>query len=85
MAVLLPSCRNFGPSFDTNKTMKKGKTIYPDRSDIIARKKQGRREAARRSLGEKIAIVEAMRERLEPLRLMREAAKAGTKPQRSRG
>jgi hypothetical protein len=55
--------------------MSKDKTIYPDLSDIHARKAHGRREAARRSLGEKIAIVEAMRDRLAPLKRAREAAK----------
>jgi hypothetical protein len=53
--------------------MKKSKIIYPDLSELHARKEQGRREAARRTLGEKIAIVEAMRERLAPLKLAREA------------
>jgi hypothetical protein len=54
--------------------MAKDKTIYPDRSDVHALKEQGRRAAARRSLGEKIAIVEAMRERLAPLKRTREEA-----------
>jgi hypothetical protein len=54
--------------------MTKDKTVYPDRSDVHARKEQGRREAARRTLGEKIAIVEAMRERLAPLKRAREDA-----------
>jgi hypothetical protein len=46
---------------------------YPDISDILARKREGRRELARRSLGEKIAWVETMRERLAPLKRAREA------------
>jgi hypothetical protein len=54
----------------------KQRTIYPDLSDISARKAQGRREAARRPWGEKIAIMEAMRERPAPLRAAREAAAA---------
>jgi hypothetical protein len=33
--------------------VKKDKTIYPDLSGIHARKEQGRREAARRTLGER--------------------------------
>jgi hypothetical protein len=45
---------------------------YPDVSDILARKEEGRREAARRSFGEKIAIAEALRERLAPLKQARE-------------
>jgi hypothetical protein len=46
---------------------------YRDVSDILARKEEGRRNLARLSFGEKIALVEALRERLEPLRLAREA------------
>ena len=50
--------------------------IYPDISDILARKAKGRRELARRSLGEKIAWCEMMRERLAPLKRAREARRA---------
>jgi len=46
--------------------------IYPDVSDILARKKAGRREISRRSFGEKVAMVEAMRERLAPLKRIRQ-------------
>ena len=46
--------------------------IYPDVSDILARKKAGRQEISRRSFGEKIAMVEAMRERLAPLKRIRQ-------------
>jgi hypothetical protein len=46
--------------------------VYPDVSDILARKKVGRREISRRSFGEKIAMVEAMRERLAPLKRIRQ-------------
>jgi hypothetical protein len=57
--------------------------IYPDVTDILARKQQGRREAAKRSFAEKIAIVEAMRERVAPLKQAREsrrsAGSAGSK------
>ncbi len=56
--------------------MTKDKTIYPDLSDVHARKSEGRRQAMRRSLGEKITIVEAMRERLAPLKRARESAEA---------
>jgi hypothetical protein len=45
---------------------------YPDVSDILARKEEGRRQAAQRSFGEKIAIVEELRERLAPLKRARE-------------
>lgn len=46
---------------------------YPDISDILARKAEGRRELASRSFGEKIEILEAMRARAEPIRRAREA------------
>jgi hypothetical protein len=36
--------------------------IYPDVSGILARKKAARREISRRSFGEKIAMVEALRD-----------------------
>lgn len=48
------------------------KRQYPDVSDILARKAEGRRDAAKRSFGEKIAWVEQMRERLAPLKRARE-------------
>ncbi|MGA3307638.1 MAG: hypothetical protein ABSD08_03350 [Xanthobacteraceae bacterium] len=47
-------------------------TIYPDISDILARKRQGRRQLSRLSFGQKIALVEALRERLAPLKRARE-------------
>jgi len=46
---------------------------HPDISDILARKAEGRRELASRSFGEKIEMLEAMRERVEPIRKAREA------------
>jgi hypothetical protein len=49
---------------------------YPDVSDILVRKQEGRRLNARRSFGEKIAWIEAMRERLAPLKRAREARRA---------
>jgi hypothetical protein len=52
--------------------MKPAGTDYPDVSDILARKDAGRREIARRSFGEKIAMVEQLRERLAPLKRARE-------------
>ena len=52
--------------------------IYPDISDILARKEEGRRALARRSFGEKIAWCEEMRERLAPLKRAREARQAAT-------
>jgi hypothetical protein len=52
--------------------MTQDKPIYPDISDILARKAEGRRDAARRTFGEKIAWAEEMRERLAPLKRARE-------------
>jgi hypothetical protein len=52
--------------------MKRPETIYPDISDILQRKAEGRREISRRSFGEKIAAMEALRERLAPFKRLRE-------------
>jgi hypothetical protein len=49
---------------------------FPDISDILARKAEGRRDIARRSFGEKIAMIEVMRERLAPLKRAREMRQA---------
>lgn len=51
------------------------KQPYPDTSDLIARKEAGRHEASRRSFAEKIAMVEALRERVRPLKEMREQSR----------
>ncbi len=54
---------------------------YPDISVIIARKEQGRRDIAALSFGEKIARLEALRERLAPFhQARRERAAARTDP-----
>ncbi|HML13295.1 MAG TPA: hypothetical protein VK456_08320 [Xanthobacteraceae bacterium] len=55
------------------------KDAFPDISDILTRKAEGRREIARRSFGEKIAMMEALRERLEPFKRAREARQAQRK------
>jgi hypothetical protein len=52
--------------------MKPTRPIYPDISDILARKAEGRREAAKRTFGEKIVWAEEMRERLAPVKRARE-------------
>jgi hypothetical protein len=58
---------------DTIAIVKQGEnTNYPDISDILARKAEARRERSRRSFGEKIAIIEALRERLAPFKHARE-------------
>jgi hypothetical protein len=49
---------------------------YPDISDVLARKAEGRRSLAARSFGEKIDMLEAMRARVAPIRKAREARKS---------
>jgi hypothetical protein len=49
-----------------------GMAPYPDISDILARKAEGRRDLSNRTFGEKIAAIEQLRERLEPLKQARE-------------
>ena len=61
----------------TFEAMKKGETPYPDISDILARKAHGRREIARRSFGEKIAMMEGLREQLAPFKKARERRHRG--------
>jgi hypothetical protein len=56
--------------------MKQPETIYPDISDILQRKAEGRRDISRRSFGEKIAAMEALRERLAPFKRLREQRRA---------
>jgi hypothetical protein len=56
--------------------MKRPDANYPDISDILQRKAEGRRDLARRSFGEKIAAMEALRERLAPFKRLREARRA---------
>jgi hypothetical protein len=51
---------------------------YPDISDILAQKEERRRLAAARSFGEKIAVIEALRERLAPLKQARIAREQAT-------
>jgi hypothetical protein len=60
--------------------MSKRETIYPDISDILKRKAEGRRDVARRSFGEKIAMMEALRERLAPFKRAREQRRAAKSP-----
>jgi len=47
--------------------------LYPDISGLLRRKAEGRRDLASKSFGEKIEILEALRERVEPIRKAREA------------
>lgn len=77
-------CIKFGITAPLSEATRPMATHYPDTSDILARKAEGRRESARRSFSEKIAIVEALRERVEPLRRARDAARVKSKPAVSR-
>ena len=61
------------------------RTIYPDTSDILARKAERRRELARLPYGEKIDIVERMRERLAPIKRAREERRARRKERGDEG
>lgn len=49
---------------------------YPDISDILARKAAGRRDLAKLDFWEKVRRMEALRERVRPLKEAREAARA---------
>lgn len=57
---------------------------YPDMSDILAHKAQGRRDLARKSFAEKVAWCEAAREQLLPFKRAREARRAARAEQRER-
>lgn len=50
---------------------------YPDISDFLALKANGREAASKKSFAEKLAIVEALNARLAPLRAARERRKEG--------
>lgn len=59
--------------------------VYPDISDILARKAEGRCELAGRSFGEKLEILEAMRARIDPIRRARVARQGSTEALTARG
>jgi hypothetical protein len=63
--------------------MKRPKATYPDISDILQRKAEGRRDISRRTFGEKIAMMEALRERLVPFKRLREQRRAAKSVRRS--
>jgi hypothetical protein len=46
---------------------------YPDNSGIFARKAEGRRERARATFAEKLAAMDALKERVAPIVRAREA------------
>jgi hypothetical protein len=56
--------------------MNDDRNTFPDISDILARKAGGQRENARKTFGEKIAMMDALRERVAPLKRAREARQA---------
>ena len=60
-----------------NKKVKKP-SQYPDVSDILKLKEAGRNELSKLSFGEKIERMEALRERLLPLKEAREARRCKT-------
>jgi hypothetical protein len=55
---------------------RKRETIYPDISDILEEKAGIRRRLQKRSFQEKVEAMEALRERLRPLKEARERRKA---------
>jgi hypothetical protein len=65
--------------------MKQPETVYPDISDILKAKAERRRDVARRSFGEKIAMMEALRERVAPLKRAREQRRAAKRVNSSGG
>ena len=50
---------------------------YPDISDILVRKAEGRKSLATLSFGEKLEKLEEMRARVEPIRRARDARRGG--------
>jgi len=56
--------------------MKQPETIYPDISDILKAKAERRRDISRRTFGEKIAMMDALREELAPFKRLREKRQA---------
>jgi hypothetical protein len=50
---------------------------YPDISDLLVRKAEGRRSLAALSFGQKLEKLEEMRGRLEPIRRARDARRRG--------
>jgi hypothetical protein len=49
------------------------RTQYPDNSEILARKAAGRKDLARATFAQKLAILEQLRERVAPIVRGREA------------
>jgi len=51
------------------------RTAYPDISDILARKAEGRKKRAALSFAEKLALLDALRARVQPIIRAREMRK----------
>jgi hypothetical protein len=65
--------------------MSKQPTTYPDISDILARKAEARKERAKLSFVEKIAIIERLRERDAPFKKVREERRVREEQRRRDG
>lgn len=52
---------------------------YPDISDILALKSSGRRQRAALSFAEKLAILDALKERIRPFAAVRQARILGSR------
>jgi hypothetical protein len=76
LARLLPQNWRREPVRRKVNLMKSSETVYPDISDILKAKAERRRDIARRSFGEKIAMMEALRERVAPFKRAREQRRA---------
>ena len=63
--------------------MKLPETIYPDISDILKAKAERRRDNSRRSFGEKIAMMDALRQELAPFKRLREQRRAAKQATRA--
>lgn len=58
--------------------MKSRPTVYPDISDIIARKAAGRRQLASLSFGEKLDLLDKLREGVAPMQVARETRRGAS-------
>jgi len=56
---------------------------YPDISEILARKAEGRKILAKLSFGQKLEILEDMRARVEPIRRARDARRSRISSERT--
>jgi hypothetical protein len=76
MAGLLWQNWNYRSLPGSISVMTRPETTYPDISDILKRKAEGRRDIVRRSFGERIAMMEALCDRLAPFKQVREQRRA---------